>query len=86
MRYAFLFLFLTSFLPPPLAINNASLLSVVLYVMVGGLGALTMPNVSENMLQTMMSGSFGTTTEICSEMFAFFIIGLGIPLFRYVEP
>jgi len=29
----------------------------------------------------MMSGSFGPVTGICSMIFAFFIIGLGIPLF-----
>jgi hypothetical protein len=50
-------------------------------MLVGGLGALTMPNVADNMLQSMMSGTFGQTTETCSMIFAFFIIGLGIPLF-----
>jgi hypothetical protein len=48
---------------------------------VGGLGALTMPNVQDNMLQSMMSGAFGELTEVCSMVFTFFIIGLGIPLF-----
>lgn len=50
-------------------------------MLVGGLGALTMPNVADNMLQTMMSGAFGQVTETCSMVFAWFIIGLGIPLF-----
>lgn len=40
-----------------------------------------MQNVADNMLQSMMSGAFGNTTEITSMIFAFFIIGLGIPLF-----
>jgi len=63
------------------AIHSSSMIGFFLYVLVGGLGALTMPNVSENMLQTMVAGGFGITTEICSELFVFFIIGLGIPLF-----
>jgi len=63
------------------ALSNSSLLGFVLYLLVGGLGALTMPNVADNMLQSMMSGSFGPVTGICSMIFAFFIIGLGIPLF-----
>lgn len=42
---------------------------------------MTMKNVNNNMLQTMMSGAFGEVTEVASMSFAFFIIGLGIPLF-----
>jgi hypothetical protein len=64
------------------AINSSSIIGVVLYILVGGLGALTMPHVSSNMLLFMMSGAYGPITELCSEVFAFFIIGLGIPLFR----
>ena len=64
-----------------IALSSSSLIGFVLYMLVGGLGALTMPNVSDNMLQSMMSGTFGRVTEICSMIFAFFIIGLGIPLF-----
>jgi len=63
------------------ALTNSSLIGFVLYILVGGLGALTMPNVADNMLQSMMSGAFGKITEVCSMVFAFFIIGLGIPLF-----
>mmetsp|Transcript_760 Transcript_760/g.1168 ORF Transcript_760/g.1168 Transcript_760/m.1168 type:complete len:488 (+) Transcript_760:166-1629(+) len=63
------------------ALNNSSLIGFLLYIFVGGLGALTMPNVADNMLQSMMTGAFGPVTEICSMIFAFFIIGLGIPLF-----
>ncbi len=70
--------------PPPftlVALNNSAMIGFILYILVGGLGALTMPNVADNMLQSMMSGKFGQTTETCSMIFAFFIIGLGIPLF-----
>jgi len=67
------------------AIHSSSILGFILYVLLGGLGALTMPNVSENMLQTMVAGEFGVTTRICSELFVFFIIGLGIPLFSVLS-
>jgi len=63
------------------ALTNSSLIGFILYILVGGLGALTMPNVQDNMLQSMMSGALGKVTEISSMIFAFFIIGLGIPLF-----
>ena len=58
------------------------MVSFFAYVLVGSLGALTVPNVAQNMLQTMMTGTLGEITEVCSMVFAFFIIGLGIPLFR----
>lgn len=67
------------------AVNHSTVLSCGLYILIGALGALTMPNVSDNMLQSMMSGSFGHTTEITSEIFAFFIIGFGIPLFSVLS-
>lgn len=63
------------------AINRSSWIGFSLYLFVGGLGSLTMPNVADNMLQSMMSGDFGSFTEVCSMIFALFIIGLGIPLF-----
>ena len=64
------------------ALNGSSLIAFILYVVVGCLGAMTMKNVNDNMLESMMSGAFGETTEVASMLFAFFIIGLGIPLFR----
>ena len=65
------------------AMNNSSLIGFVLYILVGGLGALTMPRVSENMLQSMMSGTFGTVNEVCSLIFTLGVIGDGgIPLMR----
>lgn len=64
------------------ALNGSSFIAFILYVSIGSLGAMTMRNVTDNMLQSMMSGAFGTFTEISSMVFAFFIIGLGIPLFR----
>ena len=57
------------------ALNGSSLIAFLLYVLVGTLGAMTMRNVSDNMLQSMMTGVFGDTTEISSMVFAFFIIG-----------
>lgn len=62
-------------------IHGSSALTLVLYILVGGLGTLSMPNVSENMLESMESGVHGVGLQIGASIFAFFIIGLGIPLF-----
>jgi len=63
------------------AMNYSFMIGFALYILVGGLGALTMPRVSENMLQSMMSGTFGTVTEVCSLIFTLGVIGVGgIPL------
>ena len=65
----------------PTVINASSALSVILYIAIGLLGSMAMPNVSENMLESMMSGVFGTWMQIGASIFAFAIVGLGIPLF-----
>ena len=65
----------------PTVIHVSSVGSVVLYIAIGLLGSLALPNVSENMLESMMSGVFGTWMQIGSSIFAFGIVGLGIPLF-----
>lgn len=65
----------------PTVVQGSSILSAVLYILIGGLGAATMPDVSDNMLESMMSGAFGTAMQLGASIFAFFIIGLGIPLF-----
>ena len=65
----------------PAVINYSSALSTVLYIAIGVLGCLAMPNVSDNMLESMMSGALGTLMQIGATLFAFAIIGLGIPLF-----
>jgi len=65
----------------PKVVNGSAILSTILYVLIGALGAMTMPHASQNMLESMMSGTFGIVMQICASVFAFFIIGLGIPLF-----
>lgn len=65
----------------PNVIHGSSALTLVLYMLVGGLGVMSMPNVSDNMLESMESGVYGTSLQIGASIFAFFIIGLGIPLF-----
>eukprot|EP00539_Tryblionella_compressa_P011125 CAMPEP_0178803704 /NCGR_PEP_ID=MMETSP0745-20121128/14633_1 /TAXON_ID=913974 /ORGANISM="Nitzschia punctata, Strain CCMP561" /LENGTH=535 /DNA_ID=CAMNT_0020462845 /DNA_START=145 /DNA_END=1752 /DNA_ORIENTATION=- len=65
----------------PLVVHGSSILSAVLYVVIGILGAVSMPYVSQNMLESLMSGEFGTVMQLCASIFAFFIIGLGCPLF-----
>ena len=65
----------------PGVVHSSSILSAVLYIVIGILGAITMPYVSQNMLESLMSGAFGPTMQLCASIFAFFIIGLGCPLF-----
>lgn len=65
----------------PTVIRGASALAAFLYILIGSLGAMTMPIVADNMLESMMSGKFGTAMQLGSSVFSFFIIGLGIPLF-----
>ena len=65
----------------PTVINYSSLLSTILYIAIGVLGCLAMPNVSDNMLESMMSGALGSFMQLGATLFAFAIIGLGIPLF-----
>jgi amino acid permease len=65
----------------PTVIHSSTILSAILYIAIGLLGSLAMPNVSENMLESMMSGTMGTFMQLSASVFAFFIIGLGIPLF-----
>jgi hypothetical protein len=56
-------------------------ISLVLYIVVGILGAMSIPNVNSNMLEPMVSGAFGLPLRMGASCFAFFIIGLDIPLF-----
>lgn len=65
----------------PEVLNKSNIMASALYIAVGALGALSIPNVSDNMLSSMIIGDFGKTTQISASLFAFFIIGLGIPLF-----
>lgn len=65
----------------PTIVHSSSLLSVTLYIAVGLLGSLALPNISDNMLESLMSGAMGPTMQIGASIFAFAIIGLGIPLF-----
>jgi hypothetical protein len=65
----------------PTVIHGSSILSAVLYILIGALGAMTIPHVSSNMLESMMSGVFGVAMQLNASVFAFFIVGLGCPLF-----
>jgi len=48
------------------------------------MGALSIQNVSENMLSSMITGEYGVWTQLGASIFAFLIIGLGIPLFSVI--
>lgn len=59
----------------PTVVYGSSLLSVILYVAIGMLGSMTIPSVSSNMLESMMSGTMGTLMQLGASVFAFAIIG-----------
>lgn len=61
-------------------ITGSSISSAGLYILLGTIGAMSNPNVSNNMLETFMSGEEGAAMQITSFVFAVFIVGLGIPL------
>jgi hypothetical protein len=65
----------------PTVVWTSTWLSTFLYVLCGTLGAMCIPHVSGNMLESMMSGTFGVSMQIGSFIFEFMIIGIGIPLF-----
>jgi hypothetical protein len=59
----------------------STVISAALYIGVGLMGALTIPKVNINLLDPMVSGAFGRGVQVAASIFAFFIIGLDIPLF-----
>lgn len=61
-------------------ITSGSVMSAMLYIILGTLGALSNDKVNDNMLQSFMAGGQGITMQITSFFFAVFIVGLGIPL------
>lgn len=65
----------------PSVVHGSCALSALLYIVIGILGHMAIPNVSDNMLQSMMSGALGVSLQLGASLFAFAIIGLGIPLF-----
>jgi len=65
----------------PTVVWTSTWISTFLYVLCGILGAMAISNVSGNMLESMMSGSFGISMQIGAFVFEFMIIGIGIPLF-----
>lgn len=56
-------------------------IATTLYVGVGALAALTISHVNVNLLTPMVSGAYGEGVQVAASVFAFFIIGLDIPLF-----
>lgn len=62
-------------------IITSTVATSLVYIILGSLGALAMPHVSQNMLSSMIAGSYGSYMQLGASVFAFVIIGLGIPLF-----
>lgn len=56
-------------------------IATALYIGVGALGALAISHVNVNLLTPMVSGACGHGVQVAASVFAFFIIGLDIPLF-----
>ena len=50
----------------------------------GYLGAITIDDVPDNFLAYLSAGNLGSTVQLTSNLFSFFVIGLGIPLFQVV--
>lgn len=65
----------------PTVMHTSTIVSTVLYIAIGILGCLAMSDVSDNFLESIMSGALGLQMQIGASIFAFFIIGLNIPLF-----
>ncbi|GMH68332.1 hypothetical protein TL16_g09765 [Triparma laevis f. inornata] len=65
-------------------IFHSNILVVGLYVILGYFGADSIPKVPSNFLAYLSQGRLGFETGIVSDLFSFFIIGLGIPLFQVV--
>jgi len=61
-------------------VHGSSAMAAILYIVLGVLGAMVIPSVSENMLETFLSGVLGVEMQITAFWFAIFIVGLGIPL------
>eukprot|EP00978_Attheya_sp_CCMP212_P015577 scaffold40115_cov58-Attheya_sp.AAC.8 len=62
-------------------VHTSSSIATILYLIVGIWGALAIPNVSINILEAMTTGAYGVPMQISGSFFAFFVIGLDIPLF-----
>lgn len=62
-------------------VYGSTAISTALYIAVGILGAFAIPNVNVNLLEPMVSGAYGAGLQLSGSLFAFFIIGLDIPLF-----
>ena len=62
-------------------VHKSTLLSTLLYIFVGALGASAIPHLNINMLKPMVSGAYGTGLQWMGSLFAFFIIELDIPVF-----
>uniref|UniRef100_A0A7S2YPZ0 Amino acid transporter transmembrane domain-containing protein n=1 Tax=Entomoneis paludosa TaxID=265537 RepID=A0A7S2YPZ0_9STRA len=65
----------------PTVVYGSSFLATFLYIVIGWLGRLAVPHVASNFLASLMSGVYGAYMQFGACLFAFFIVGLGIPLF-----
>jgi len=68
-------------LPPSKIIWHSNLAVVLLYTLLGVTGSMSIASVPNNFLAFLAAGHQGVTTQMCANVFSFFIIGFGIPLF-----
>jgi Transmembrane amino acid transporter protein len=69
----------------PTVVHGSNMISIVLYCGIGILGAMAMPNVSENMLESILSGALGPWMQIGASIFEFYIVGLSVPLYSVLN-
>ena len=68
----------------PSVIWSSSILVVVLYTICGLGGGVGIHDVPDNFLAYLSAGHLGLMSQVTANLFSFFIIGLGIPLFQVV--
>ncbi len=68
----------------PKVIWGSNALVIVLYIVVGSTGAMSIHEIPDNFLAYLSAGHQGSTTQMCANLFSFFIIGFGIPLFMII--
>jgi amino acid permease len=68
-------------LEPGKIIWSSNAIVVVLYCIVGMTGSMSIKHIPPNFLAYLSAGHQGNLTQVCANLFSFFIIGFGIPLF-----
>jgi hypothetical protein len=65
-------------------ICHSNLIVVCLYIIIGTTGSVAIKHVPANFLAFLSSGKEGVITQVAANLFSFFIIGFGVPLFSII--